>query len=94
MIPSGKNKNSMVILDYIGEFVLAEATINDLPEPLQGKTIAQAGIQERYAVSVLMIYRSGFPIADVSGTVCIRPKDRLILFGPPSGIRALFQKNN
>lgn len=94
MISSGKNKNSVVILDYIGEFVLAEAAINDLPELLQGKTIAQAGIQERYAVSVLMIHRSGFSIADVSGTVCIRPKDRLILFGPPSGIRALFQKNN
>lgn len=94
MIHSGKNKNSVIILDYIGEFVLAEVQVNRLPEPLQDKTISQASLKERYAISVLMVKRPGILVSNVSGAVSVRPRDRLILFGPPSSIRSLFQKTD
>ncbi len=94
MIHSGKNKNSVIILDYIGEFVLAEVQVNRLPEPLQDKTISQASLKERYALSVLMVKRPGIFVSNVSGAVSVRPRDRLILFGPPSSIRSLFQKTD
>lgn len=94
MIHSGKNKNSVLILDYVGEFVLAEVQVNRLPELLRDKTVSQSSLKKRYSISVLMIKRPGILISDVSGAVSVRPKDRLILFGPLSGIRSLFQKTD
>ena len=91
MIHSGKDKNSVVILDYIGEFVLAEVTVKRIPEPLQFRNITEAGIKEHFGLSVLMISRSGTLVSNVPGNIRVIPGDRLILFGPPSGIRSLFQ---
>ncbi|MFN9327457.1 MAG: cation:proton antiporter regulatory subunit, partial [Flavobacteriales bacterium] len=54
-----------------------------------GHTIGEAGIRERFGVTVLAIRRDGRYITNVSGHVRILTDDILYLLGTPEGLARL-----
>ena len=70
-----------------GGYVLTEV---EIPAPLHGRTLAEAGIRSRFGVEVLLVRRPGSEDAELpaAGTR-LEPGDRLLVLGPAEAIAAL-----
>ncbi len=85
-----KNSNRFIVLDIFGNSVLGELVVAKLPDELVDKTIAEAGIREKYGVSILTIARNGITNPSITPTDILRDDDRLVMFGPLENISSLF----
>jgi uncharacterized protein with PhoU and TrkA domain len=60
-----------------------------LPPDLAGRSLAEAALDDRWGVSVLMIRRSGTGLLIPRESTRFRAGDRLLVFGPRDRLQAL-----
>jgi CIC family chloride channel protein len=60
-----------------------------LPPDLAGRTLADAALDERWGVSVLMVRRAGAGLLIPRASTRLRAGDRLLVFGPRDRLQAL-----
>lgn len=84
-----KYGNVITILDEYEKDCIAEIYINELPEFLNGKSIFESRIKDKYRMNVMMVKRKGRMI-DVTKDTHIQVKDTLVIFGSQQNIKELF----
>ncbi len=82
--------NPLYVLDTYGKLVMCEIFVTDVPEVLNGKTLIEAGIRQKYNVSVLTIKHNS-EVRTINATNdLISKNDRIIVFGDLENIKLLF----
>ncbi len=86
----GKHKNTIVVLDYYGDNVMAEVNLDVLPTDLQDVTLKDSGLKEVYKVQLILIKRKGQTKSILTGEEMLQQDDLVVVFGNYNNIRKLF----
>lgn len=84
-------KNPYYILESYSKMVICELLLTEIPEEIEGKTIIESNIRNKYGISYLTITRNNEsreikPFEDV-----VKINDKLVLYGKVSAINKLFK---
>ena len=84
-----EKENTILLMDSIGKDVIAQVLLSQVPEELQGKTLAESRIKSDYGVLVMLVER-GAAVPAEADTV-FQQEDRLTVFGDYKTICQVFQ---
>ncbi len=82
--------NEIRLIDNYGEYAVADVTLNNLPDYIRNKTLAEADIKRQYNIIILILTRKDIPI-EVTRYTRFEPQDKLVVFGPYTSIKEVFQ---
>lgn len=83
--------NELVLLSNYGTNALVEIFVDDVPTELDGITMKESHLTDRYSINIVVIKRNDEYI-NVDKDTIIQKGDFLTLFGPYQNIRHLFNK--
>lgn len=83
--------NELVLLSNYGANALVEIFVDDVPTELDGITMKESHLTDRYSINIVVIKRNDEYI-NVDKDTIIQKGDFLTLFGPYQNIRHLFNK--
>lgn len=84
-----KNDNVLTILDSYDSDAIIEIYLNNVPEILSNKTLAESDFKNKYDINLLMLKRGNRTITINRNTV-IQKNDKIIVFGNKQTIKDLF----
>ena len=84
--------NTITILDSYGKEAICEIMINNMPEILDDKKLADARLRDTYKLNVLMIKRRN-KVVEITKDTIIQFHDVVVVFGPYQNIKDLFSIN-
>lgn len=84
-----KNSNVLTMLDSYGKNAIVEIYINNIPELLKNKTLAESNFKSQYNLNLLILKRRNRTIEITKDTV-IQNKDEIVVFGNRQRIKDLF----
>lgn len=82
--------NTVLLMDYIGHESIANVILKEVPEELQGKTLAQSRLKQDHNLMVLLVERDGIKQEAAKADTVFKPGDRLTVFGRYSEISHVF----
>ena len=82
--------NEIKLVDNYGEYAVANVTLNNVPYAIKNKTLAEADISRQYNIMILILTRKEISI-EVNRYTRFEPQDRLVVFGPYTAIKEVFQ---
>ena len=81
--------NTLTMLDSYDKNAIVEIYINNIPEFLKNKTLAESDFKKRYNLNLLILKRKNRTIEITKNTV-IQNKDEIVIFGNKQTIKDLF----
>ena len=82
--------NTVLLMDYIGHESIANVILKEVPEELQGKSLAQSRLKQNHNLMVLLIERDGIRQEAAKADTVFMPGDRITVFGRYSEISRVF----
>ena len=82
-------QNIITLIDNYGEVGMATVKINRLPKEMEGRSLSESSLKDKYSLNVLMVKRNENPIL-VSADTEIILNDEVTIFGPYKNIKRLF----
>ena len=82
--------NTILLMDYIGEESIAQVTLNEVPEELAGKTLAESGLKTEQGILVMLVEASGRKAEPAGASTVFQPGDKLTVFGDYGAISRVF----
>ena len=90
-IMNQNDKNTILLMDYIGHESIANVILNEIPEELRDKTLAELELKGRYDIMVMLVERDGYKVEQATARTVFRPGDRLTVFERYKTIVSVFQ---
>ena len=87
-----KRDNFISIYDVYGTKVIAEVEVKTLHEEIEGKTIKESELKNKYGIQLLVVKRAGEVNTNVASNTIIQENDHIIVFGKLKDIKELFLK--
>lgn len=84
------DKTKIVILDFYHSHIIAQVFIRDLPPQLEGKTLAESDIKNKFDVQILLITREGATLPDIKSGEILRSGDVLTVYANAKKLNELF----
>lgn len=84
-----KESNTLTMLDSYDNDAIVEIYLNNIPEILKNKTLAESNFKSRYNLNLLILKRGNRTIEVTKDTV-IQNKDKIVVFGNKQIIKDLF----
>ncbi|MBR6071457.1 MAG: TrkA C-terminal domain-containing protein [Acholeplasmatales bacterium] len=84
-----KNDNVLTILDSYDSDAIIEIYLNNVPEVINNKTLAESDLKNKYDINLLMLKRGNRTIT-ISRNTVIQKNDKIIVFGNKQTIKDLF----
>ena len=88
-----ENSNELELINNYGENALVEVVVVNVPKELENVKIINAGLKEKYGITIGMIKRHEEYFMVNKDTV-IEKGDTLTFFGPYANIKLLFKNDN
>lgn len=85
-----KKQNQIVIYEYYNKDVLAEVKINKMPDNLQGKTLSEINLDDKYNIRILSIKRKNKVITKITSGTKFYKKDFVLMIGNKKIIDKVF----
>ena len=86
-----QDKNTILLMDYIGHESIANVILKEVPEAFRGKTLAELELKSRYNIMVMLVERDGYKVEQATASTVFLPGDRLTVFGRYKTIVSEFQ---
>ena len=83
--------NTVLLMDYIGHYSIANVILKEVPQPLVGKSLAESRLKQEHGIQVLLVERDGIKIERAKADTVFLPGDRLTAFGTYREISHVFQ---
>lgn len=83
--------NSVMLLDYIGQDVIAQIKLNTVPEAFRGVPLAQTGIKSENNILVMIIEQSDGTAEATGADTVFADGDRITVFGDYDTICRVFE---
>ena len=81
--------NTITMLDSYDKDAIVEIYLNNTPESLKNKTLAESDFKKRYNLNLLILKRHNRAI-DITKDTVIQDKDEIVVFGNKQTIKDLF----
>jgi len=85
--------NEFQLLNNYGQNTLMEVVVNEVPKELEGVSMKNSHLTDRYNINIVIIKRDDEYLFANAGTV-IQKGDRITLFGPYTNIKHLFRNDD
>ena len=82
--------NTIWLMDYIGQDSIAQVTLNEVPEELQGKSLADSGLKTEHNILVMLVEPKGGKAEPASARTVFQSGDKLTVFGDYATISRVF----
>ena len=82
--------NTILLMDYIGQETIAQVTLREVPEDLQGKALSESGLKEKHNILVMLVETDGSKAQPAYAQTVFRPGDKLTVFGDYATISRVF----
>ncbi len=82
--------NTIFLLDYIGQNVIAQVILHNIPDELKDVPLSQTGLKNRENILVMLVERGVSGAVPASADTVFRTDDRLTVFGPYEAICRVF----
>lgn len=82
--------NEIKLIDNYGEYAVANVSLNNIPDVIRNKTLAEADISSQYNIIILILTRKDIPV-EVNPYTRFEAQDKLVVFGPYTNIKEVFQ---
>ena len=82
--------NTILLMDYIGQETIAQVTLREVPEDLQGKALSESGLKENHNILVMLVETDGSKAQPAYAQTVFRPGDKLTVFGDYATISRVF----
>ncbi len=89
LISRNNKENVITVLDNLGKVAIAEVYIRTMPDVMDGKSLIDSGLKDKYGINVLMVKR-GNKTLNVSKDTIFQIRDCIIVFGIYQNILDLF----
>ncbi len=86
--------NPIIVLDEFGERILANITLNKLPEKLHGAPLLRSGLKENYGIQVLLIRISDGTYVPATAATILEEGSTVTVMGTFKHIKNVFGQNN
>ena len=73
--------NTIWPMDYIGQETIAQVSLQEVPEDLQGKALSESGLKENHNILVMLVERKGAKPVPAHADTVFEVGDKLTLFG-------------
>ena len=83
--------NSILLMDYIGQDALAQVTVNEVPEELRDRALADTGLRSENNILVMLVEHCDEKAVPADADTVFRPGDKLTVFGDYKTICGAFQ---
>ena len=83
--------NTILLMDYIGQDSIAQVSLQEVPEELAGKTLAESGLKTKYNILVMLVERGGLKAEAANAHTVFQPGDKLTVFGQYKVISTAFK---
>ena len=77
----GERRNSIQLMDYIGDDSITQITLHRVPEELAEVPLAATGLKSRYNILVMLIESSGKKAVPATAETVFHEGDKLTVFG-------------
>lgn len=81
--------NEMELIDEYGDQAVVEIKLHVIPMGIEGKTLAESGIKDRFGINIVFLKRDGETI-EVNKDTVFKQGDFLIVFGNFGAIKNVF----
>ena len=85
------NANTILLMDYIGQETIAQVTLREVPEDLQGKALSESGLKENHNILVMLVEPQGGKAQPANARTVFYPGDKLTVFGNYATISRVFR---
>lgn len=82
--------NTIWLMDYIGRETIAQITLNEVPEELQGKSLSESGLKADHGILVMLVEEKGHKAEPATASTVFQPGDKLTVFGDYATIGRVF----
>lgn len=82
--------NTIWIMDYIGQESIAQVTLNEVPEELQEKSLAESGLKADHNILVMLVESQGAKAQPATAATVFQAGDKLTVFGDYATISRVF----
>ena len=83
--------NSILLMDYIGQETIAQVTLREVPEDLQGKALSESGLKENHNILVMLVEPQGGKAQPANARTVFSPEDKLTVFGDYAAVSRVFR---
>ena len=83
--------NTILLMDYIGQETIAQVTLREVPEDLQGKALSESGLKENHNILVMLVEPQGGKAQPANARTVFYPGDKLTVFGNYAAISRVFR---
>ena len=83
--------NTVLLMDYIGEDLIAQVNLREVPEELAGKPLSEMGLRTEANLLVMLVERPGQKAEPAAGDTQFFPGDKLTVFGDYASICRVFR---
>lgn len=87
----GDQRNTILVQDEYPRGVVAQVTLNSMPQDVKGKTLHDLQLPEKYGIHVVLVNRNGVLEVDTDGKTILQEGDVATVFGPIKAIRHVFE---
>ena len=82
--------NTILLMDYIGQESIAQVTLNEVPEELRGKVLAESGLKTDHNILVMLVEPRGGKAEPANAQTVFQVGDKLTVFGDYATISRIF----
>ena len=82
--------NTIWLMDYIGRESIAQVTLNQVPESLEGKSLAESGLKTDHNILVMLVEPKGGKAVPAGAHTVFQPGDKLTVFGDYATVSRVF----
>ena len=73
--------NTILLMDYIGQETIAQVTLREVPEDLQGKALSESGLKENHNILVMLVEKPRKKAVPAGADTVFEVGDKLTVFG-------------
>ena len=88
-----ERRNSIQLLDYIGDGSIAQIELVTIPEALQGIPLSKTGLKNDNNILVMLIEHKGEKAVPAKADTVFREEDHLTVFGDYNTLCKIFEAN-
>ena len=82
--------NTILLMDYIGKESIAQVTLCEVPEELQGRPLSASGLKEDHNILVMLVESGSGKAEPATAHTVFRPGDKLTVFGNYATVSRVF----
>ena len=76
-----ETSNTIMLIDYIGKGTIAQVTLREVPDYLEGVELAKSGLKEKRGILVMLVEHADASIEGPAAHTTFVPGDKLTVFG-------------